>query len=56
VESGTIRGPEVDVPADVEDHELEDETAAIVRALSNDEDDADDELYNSEEEWYEGGA
>jgi hypothetical protein len=27
-----------------------------VRALGNDEDDADDELYNSEEEWYEGGA
>ncbi|KAJ6563939.1 hypothetical protein B0H19DRAFT_1067545 [Mycena capillaripes] len=43
-------------PPDVDEKEPEDETAAITEGLGDDEDDVDDELYDSEEEWYEGGA
>ncbi|KAJ6531547.1 hypothetical protein B0H10DRAFT_1951842 [Mycena sp. CBHHK59/15] len=56
VDSGAVRGPEVDVIDDDDENEPEDEAAAISKALGDDEDDGEDELYDSEEEWYEGDA
>lgn len=46
----------VHTPDGDDGNEPEDEAAAISRALGDDEDDGDDDLYDSEQEWYEDDA
>jgi hypothetical protein len=56
VESGAVRGPEVDAVDDVDYNEPTDDDRAIPEALGDNVDSGDEELYDSEEEWYEGDA